>query len=292
MTGIVNPGRELVGDQAAVGHDKKFERQDADMIKGVDQRYGLAPCLGFNGMVNACRHDGPGEDAVFVHVARRGPAGRLAGTGPRNDHRDFAVERDGRFKNRRGLANSVPASCDICRIFQPGLTLSVIPVAPCLQHAFTTQRRQRWAKVRLGIDLPIVRGGDTNGAQEGLFVGAILRHCERFRARMKGRACGGDGFHGADGDVLELKRNDVTSLSEPGQRAVVIIVGLPVFHGDARGRRICLRTEDMHVKAKLAGGASQHPAQLSAAKNPDHGAGRQACHPSGSSATAAVWAAR
>ena len=109
---------------------------------------------------------------------------------------------------------------------------------------------------------------------------------------MQRGAGGRNRFHCTHGDILEFQRDDIAGAGKARQRRVVIIAGLPVLHGNSRSRGVIFRAEYMHIKTELARRARQHPAQLSAAKDPDHGAGWQGSHPSGTSATPSVWAAR
>ena len=177
-------------------------------------------------------------------------------------------------------------------MLQPSLSLAVIAIPPRFQNAPAAECYKCRGDIGFGINCPVVRRRNANTVEERLLVRPVLRHGKRFRTGMQRGACGRNRFHGAYRNILEFQRDDVARAGKARQRFVIVIACLPVFHCDPRGRCISFRAIDVHVKAKLTRGDSEHPAQLSAAKDPDHGAWWQGCHPSGTSATPSVCAAR
>jgi hypothetical protein len=62
----MNARRHLVGDQSAIGHDEKLNRQHADIAERSEHARGRVAGLRFDGRAHLCRHNRAREDAAAV----------------------------------------------------------------------------------------------------------------------------------------------------------------------------------------------------------------------------------
>ena len=108
VAGIVRTRRELIDQQTAAGLDEKFHAQDADDVERFEHRARDLPRARSDVFGNRRRRDGHVQNTVAMPVFDHAVIDAFAIDAARRHDRDFAFERDERFKHRRHAADGIP----------------------------------------------------------------------------------------------------------------------------------------------------------------------------------------
>ena len=227
--------------------------------------------------------------------------GEAAIRAARRHHRNLAREADEALQHRRLAADRLKSLGQV----RPGqdldLALAVIAEAARLQHARPPQRRDRGLEIGQRIHRAEGRHRQPLLGDEALLAQPVLRHRQRMRARMQ-RLAGREEGRRRRRHILEFIGHDVDGLGEARQRRLVLVRRHRLRRRHVEGRVLRLGREDMAGDAEIGRGERDHPGELAAADDAEHGAGRQRltldhrrAHASsftGRSAIAALWRAR
>ena len=267
VAAVVDTGCHLV-EHRAVRAAEELHRDHPDIVQRLgDAAHQRARFLGLVGDDPCGRHDRLRENAVAVDVGGGIPEQYLPIFAAHGEDREFLLEGDEPFQDRRHAADRRPGAAQILGREDARLALAVIAEAARLQDGGGADRLDRGGQIVGAVDLDVGRRAAAERLDETLLVQPVLRRIERARVGQ-----GGEIGQRARIDILELVGDHRDLGRKAGHGGGIVVAAAGPAIGNFGGRAAGAGGVDVAAIAEVGGGDRQHAAELAAAEDADRGA--------------------
>ena len=135
MTGIVRTRCHFVGDDGAVFQNEEFDAEDARVVKGVSDFFGVGTHFVRQLFRHACGYHGFGENAVFVVVFKNRERDGIARHAAGDDDGHFGGKRKALFQNAGYASHLTESGFDVVAAADRRLSFAVVAQARGFQNA-------------------------------------------------------------------------------------------------------------------------------------------------------------